>query len=66
MNKNKPSMKLLTSIALTATLAATSASAAPVVMPDAPQIAAKGFVLMDYNSGKVLAEKRDEHSTSPG
>ncbi len=57
MNKNKPSMKLLTSIALTATLAATSASAAPVVMPDAPQIAAKGFVLMDYNSGKVLAEK---------
>ncbi|MGR5177981.1 serine hydrolase [Vibrio hangzhouensis] len=50
-------MKLLTSIALTASLAATSASAAPVVMPDAPQIAAKGFVLMDYNSGKVLAEK---------
>ncbi|MBY6197562.1 serine hydrolase [Vibrio hangzhouensis] len=57
MNKYKSSMKLLTSIALTASLAATSASAAPVVMPDAPQIAAKGFVLMDYNSGKVLAEK---------
>ncbi|GAL32942.1 D-alanyl-D-alanine carboxypeptidase [Vibrio maritimus] len=50
-------MKFVTTIALSATLAATSASAAPVVMPDAPQIAAKGFVLMDYNSGKVLAEK---------
>ncbi len=57
MNKNKSSMKFVTTIALSATLAATSASAAPVVMPDAPQIAAKGFVLMDYNSGKVLAEK---------
>lgn len=57
MNKNKLSMKFVTTIALSATLAATSASAAPVVMPDAPQIAAKGFVLMDYNSGKVLAEK---------
>ncbi|GAL26927.1 D-alanyl-D-alanine carboxypeptidase [Vibrio variabilis] len=50
-------MKFVTTIALSATLAATSATAAPVVMPDAPQIAAKGFVLMDYNSGKVLAEK---------
>ncbi|USD59840.1 serine hydrolase [Vibrio sp. SCSIO 43140] len=57
MNKNKSSMKFVTTIALSATLAATSATAAPVVMPDAPQIAAKGFVLMDYNSGKVLAEK---------
>jgi D-alanyl-D-alanine carboxypeptidase (penicillin-binding protein 5/6) len=57
MNKNKSSMKFVTTIALSVTLAATSASAAPVVMPDAPQIAAKGFVLMDYNSGKVLAEK---------
>ncbi|GMQ47433.1 serine hydrolase [Vibrio sp. 10N] len=57
MNKNKSSMKFVTTIALSATLAATSAAAAPVVMPDAPQIAAKGFVLMDYNSGKVLAEK---------
>jgi D-alanyl-D-alanine carboxypeptidase (penicillin-binding protein 5/6) len=57
MNKNKSSMKFVTTIALSATLAATSAFAAPVVMPDAPQIAAKGFVLMDYNSGKVLAEK---------
>ncbi|WP_234495301.1 serine hydrolase [Vibrio maritimus] len=57
MNKNKSSMKFVTTIALSATLAATSATAAPVVMPDTPQIAAKGFVLMDYNSGKVLAEK---------
>ncbi|MCW8345360.1 serine hydrolase [Vibrio sp. ZSDZ65] len=57
MNKNKSSMKFITSIALAATLTASYAVATPVVMPNAPQIAAKGFVLMDYNSGKVLAEK---------
>ncbi|MCJ2375734.1 serine hydrolase [Vibrio sp. ZSDZ34] len=57
MNKKKSSMKFLSSFALTASIAATSAVAGPIVMPDAPQIGAKGFVLMDYNSGKVLAEK---------
>ncbi|SJN53343.1 serine hydrolase [Vibrio ruber] len=34
-----------------------TASASPIVVPDAPQIAARGYVLMDYHSGKVLAEK---------
>ena len=44
------------SIALSATFASPS-FASPIVMPDAPQIAAKGYVLMDYHSGKVLAEQ---------
>ncbi len=35
-----------------------SASAAmPTVVPDAPTLSAKGYVLMDYNTGKVLVEK---------
>ncbi|SHF66539.1 serine hydrolase [Vibrio gazogenes] len=34
-----------------------TASASPIVVPDAPQIAARGYVLMDYHSGKILAEK---------
>ncbi|USD64663.1 serine hydrolase [Vibrio sp. SCSIO 43136] len=51
-------------IASTAAIASTS-QAAPIVVPDAPEIAAKGFVLMDYNSGKVLAEKEARTELSP-
>ncbi|NOH97996.1 serine hydrolase [Vibrio sp. 99-70-13A1] len=53
-----------TSVALSATLASSS-FAAPIVTPDAPQIAAKGFVLMDYHSGKILAEKEMNTKLSP-
>ena len=52
------------SIALSATFA-TSAIATPIVVPDAPQIAAKGYVLMDFHSGKVLAEKEMNTKLSP-
>ncbi|CAH1546375.1 MULTISPECIES: serine hydrolase [Vibrio] len=65
MNKNKFVKSILvSSVALTATIAQ-SAFASPVVVPDAPQIAAKGYVLMDYNSGKVLAEKEMNTKLSP-
>jgi D-alanyl-D-alanine carboxypeptidase (penicillin-binding protein 5/6) len=46
-------------------IANTVTAAAPVVVPDAPQIAAKGYVLMDYNSGKVLASKEQDKQLSP-
>ncbi|RJX71679.1 D-alanyl-D-alanine carboxypeptidase [Vibrio sinensis] len=52
------------SIALSVTLS-TSAFASPTVIPDAPQIAAKGYVLIDYHSGKVLAEKEMNTRLSP-
>ncbi|WP_260259150.1 serine hydrolase [Vibrio intestinalis] len=52
------------SIALSTTFAF-SAMASPIVVPDAPQIAAKGFVLMDYHSGKVLAQKEMDTKLSP-
>lgn len=66
MTKPKASMKSLiaSSVALTATIA-TSAFSAPIVVPDAPQIAAKGFVLMDYNSGKVIAENNMNTKMNP-
>ncbi|PMH37490.1 D-alanyl-D-alanine carboxypeptidase [Vibrio sp. 10N.286.49.B3] len=54
----------LSSIALTAIWAST-ANAAPSVVPDSPQIAAKGFVLMDYHSGKILAQKAMDEKLSP-
>ncbi len=43
----------------------TIAISAPSVIPDAPQIVAKGYVLMDYNSGKVLAEKNMNERMNP-
>lgn len=65
MNKNKFVKSILvSSVALSATLAQ-SAFAAPIVVPDSPQIAAKGYVLMDYHSGKVLAEKEMNTKLSP-
>ena len=65
MNKNKFVISILvSSVALSATFAQ-SALASPIVVPDAPQIAAKGYVLMDYHSGKVLAEKEMNTKLSP-
>ncbi len=65
MNKNKFVKSILvSSVAFSATLAQ-SALASPIVVPDAPQIAAKGYVLMDYHSGKVLAEKEMNTKLSP-
>ncbi|EJC7008264.1 serine hydrolase [Vibrio parahaemolyticus] len=65
MNKNKFVKSILvSSVALSATFAQ-SAFASPVVVPDAPQIAAKGYVLIDYHSGKVLAEKEMNTKLSP-
>jgi len=55
---------LASSITLAISLSS-SALASPIVVPDAPQIAAKGYVLMDYHSGKVLAEKESNTKLSP-
>ncbi|MGD8112449.1 serine hydrolase [Vibrio sp. NTOU-M3] len=52
------------SIAISATFAS-SAFASPTVVPDPPQIAAKGYVLIDYHSGKILAEKEANTKLSP-
>ncbi|BEI22458.1 serine hydrolase [Vibrio fluvialis] len=64
MKKTILNSVLASSIALSATFSSTTL-ASPVVIPDAPQIAAKGFVLIDYHSGKVLAEKEMNTKLSP-
>ncbi|KXF79827.1 serine hydrolase [Enterovibrio coralii] len=62
----KKSPSLLRSLVLsTALVSSASVFAAPTVVPDAPQIAAKGYVLMDYNSGKVLAEHNAHERLNP-
>ena len=43
-----------------------SASASmPTVVPDAPTLSAKGYVLMDYNTGKILVEKDANEKLNP-
>ncbi|NLS14171.1 D-alanyl-D-alanine carboxypeptidase [Vibrio sp. SM6] len=63
MNKFAKSL-LLPTLALSATVSSLS-YAAPTVLPDAPTIAAKGYVLMDFHSGTVLAEKAMDERLSP-
>ncbi|EKO6515821.1 serine hydrolase [Vibrio cholerae] len=56
---------ILKSVLASSITLSSTAFASPVVTPDAPQIAAKGYVLMDYHSGKVLAEKEMDTKLSP-
>ncbi len=62
-------MKLLNhsfkTLLLVSSLSFTAANAAPVVTPDAPKVAAKAFILMDYNSGQIIAEENAYESLNP-
>ncbi|MDF2152933.1 D-alanyl-D-alanine carboxypeptidase family protein [Vibrio sp. CAU 1672] len=40
-------------------------SAAPTVIPDAPTLGARGYILMDYHSGTVLVEKNADQRLNP-
>ncbi|MDO6708447.1 serine hydrolase [Photobacterium sp. 1_MG-2023] len=46
-------------------LASISVAAAPAAVPDAPQVAAKGYILMDYHSGKILAGNNEYEKLPP-
>jgi serine-type D-Ala-D-Ala carboxypeptidase (penicillin-binding protein 5/6) len=54
-----------TIIASALILASASAAAIPTVVPEAPQIAAKAYILMDYNSGKIIAENNSDEKLHP-
>jgi len=36
-----------------------------ILIPAAPRVAAKGFILLDFNSGKVIAEKNADQRLAP-
>ncbi|AMO57720.1 D-alanyl-D-alanine carboxypeptidase [Endozoicomonas montiporae] len=46
-------------------LTATAASAQMVIVPDAPRVNAKGYVLMDFHSGKVIAASNEHEELAP-
>lgn len=59
---NKPLIKSLT---LVTSLTYSFVYAAPVVTPNPPKVAAKSFILMDYNTGQVIAEENAYDSLNP-
>ena len=46
-------------------LSSSAFAAMPTVVPDAPTLSAKGYVLMDYNTGKILVEKDANEKLNP-
>ncbi|WP_298770430.1 serine hydrolase [uncultured Shewanella sp.] len=55
----------LKAVLLVTSFSFTQAFAAPMVIPDAPKVAAKAFVLMDYNTGQIIAEENAYESLNP-
>lgn len=59
-------LRLLKSTALLSTLSLSyGAVAAPTIIPDPPTLGAKGYILMDYNTGTVLVEKNADQKLNP-
>ena len=56
--------RFLSVLAFTLTFICT-ASYAAVVTPPAPDVAAEGFVLMDYDTGHVIADKNADMQLAP-
>lgn len=62
MNISKPFFRLLILFSI---LTFSGFSSATTAVPSAPRIAASGFFLQDFNSGKILAEKNSDHRLPP-
>jgi len=59
------SLHLLPVLLLTIMSATIANAANKILIPAAPSVAAKSFILLDFNSGKVLAEKNADVRLSP-
>lgn len=53
------------STTLLASLSSVTSIAAPTVVPDPPQLSAKGYLLMDYHSGEVIVAKNADVKMNP-
>lgn len=63
MNKLKAAIPYLLSIVV-ATIS-TTATAAPRIIPKAPSVAATGYILMDFDSGRVITEGDSQKHLAP-
>ncbi|TFH89772.1 D-alanyl-D-alanine carboxypeptidase family protein [Vibrio ouci] len=58
--------RFLTATALLSTISLSFAvTAAPTIIPDPPALGAKGYILMDYNTGEVLVQKNSDKKLNP-
>jgi D-alanyl-D-alanine carboxypeptidase (penicillin-binding protein 5/6) len=58
-------MKRLLTCLLLALVPAAALAGAPAVIPPPPQIGANGYILIDHESGRVLAEQRADERMEP-
>lgn len=58
-------LSLFFTLLLTSTLATANPNPRQVIIPAAPQLAATAYLLIDANSGKVLAEKNSDQPLPP-
>ncbi|CAM2936101.1 D-alanyl-D-alanine carboxypeptidase family protein [Vibrio neptunius] len=56
---------LLKAVLFSSIAATCNANAAPTIIPEPPTLGAKGYVLIDYNTGKVLVEKNANTRLNP-
>jgi D-alanyl-D-alanine carboxypeptidase (penicillin-binding protein 5/6) len=64
-NITRKFLKIITTSLLGATLVISPISNAITVIPDAPQINAKGYILVDFTTGKVIAESNADMQLAP-
>lgn len=64
-NNITSSRKKLVSIVATLAFSFTSLTQASTIIPSAPEINAKGFILVDYTTGKVIAEGNADSQLAP-
>jgi len=58
--------RFLSATALLSTISLSfGALAAPTIIPDPPSLGAKGYILIDYNTGEVLVEKNSDKKLNP-
>lgn len=65
LSSGKKFISLFASALCGASLLLTSMASAVTIIPDAPQINAKGFILIDYTTGKVIAEENADTLLAP-
>lgn len=58
-------INIITASIFNAALTFSSFSYAVTIIPDAPQINAKGFILLDFTTGKVIAESNADMQLAP-
>ena len=64
-NITRKFFKIITASLVGTALAVSPISHAITIIPDAPQINAKGYILIDFTTGKVIAETNADMQLAP-